>query len=95
MSIFRTTFCKFLCNGGRGCRIYYGTLLKFYNKPIYKDKVLGFEYSKEPKMGYSVVDFDLKPNSTEIKSYHFGSPVSKMESQIPKEEVSRFFPSQK
>jgi hypothetical protein len=65
------------------------------SNPQYKDKVLGFEYSKEPKMGYSVVDFDLKPNSTEIRSYHFGSPVSKIESQIPKDEVTRFFPSQK
>jgi hypothetical protein len=63
------------------------------SNPQYKDKVLGFEYSKEPKMGYSVVDFDLKPNSTEIRSYHFGSPVSKIESQIPKDEVTRFFPS--
>jgi hypothetical protein len=64
------------------------------SNPSFKDKVIGFEYSKEPKMGYSVVDFDLKPSSTEIKSYHFGSPVSKIETQIPKEEIKRFFPTQ-
>lgn len=65
------------------------------SNPAKKDKTIMFEYSKEPKMGYSVVDFDLKPNTTEIKGYHFGSPVSKISGQIPKEEVKLFFPSKK
>ena len=39
-------------------------------------KILGWEYSKEPTQGFHVVDFSLEGGR--IKSYHFGSEVSKV-----------------
>jgi hypothetical protein len=47
------------------------------NKPEYKTKPLAWEYSKEPTMGYHVVDFEID-SSRIIKDWHFGSPVSKI-----------------
>jgi len=47
------------------------------NKPEYQTKPLAWEYSKEPTMGYHVVDFEID-SSRIIKDWHFGSPVSKI-----------------
>jgi len=59
--------------------------------PQSANKVLAWEYKKEPTKGYNVVDFSLQ--NGRIKSYHFGSEVSKIENQIPQEEIKLFFPS--
>jgi hypothetical protein len=45
--------------------------------PQLADQILGFDYVKEPKMGYNVVEFDFKQNGT-LEKFHFGSPVSKI-----------------
>jgi hypothetical protein len=68
---------------------------KFTNiNPKTKDKVLSWEYKKEPVNGYHVVDFNLNNNRI-IKSYHFGSPVSevKTKGQMDPEDIKLFFPS--
>ena len=49
----------------------------FKLNPNYQNKILAWEYKKEPTIGYHVVDFNLKQNGT-IESYHFGSPVTKI-----------------
>lgn len=59
--------------------------------PDYDNRTLMFEYTKEPTIGYNVVDFDLKPNSTKIDGYHFGSVVSRVEDSIPDDVKSLFF----
>lgn len=63
--------------------------------PEVAKKVLSWKYSKEPIVGYHVVDFDLKggDRGTEIKGYHFGSPVSEIGS-LSDEDKKLFFPSQ-
>ena len=63
--------------------------------PDMANKVLSWKYSKEPVVGYHVVDFDLKGGGrgTEIKGYHFGSPVSEIGS-LSDEDMKLFFPSQ-
>lgn len=43
----------------------------------YANKILAWEYKKEPTIGYHVVDYDLE--NGRIKNYHFGSQVSKVE----------------
>lgn len=45
--------------------------------PESANKIISWEYKKEPTIGYHVVDFDLE--NGRIKSYHFGSEVSKVE----------------
>jgi hypothetical protein len=66
----------------------------FKLNPNYQNKILAWEYKKEPTLGYHVVDFNLKENGT-IKSYHFGSPVAKILSgeEMSKEDKKIFFPS--
>lgn len=63
--------------------------------PDIANKVLSWKYSKEPIVGFHVVDFDLKGGSkgTEIKGYHFGSPVSEI-TPLSDEDKKLFFPSQ-
>jgi len=59
-----------------------------------QNKILAWEYKKEPILGYHVVDFNLKKNGT-IESYHFGSPVTKILSgeEMSKEDKKLFFQS--
>lgn len=59
--------------------------------PHMKDKVVAFEYSKEPKEGLSVIDFSTEPSSTIIKSFHYGSPVTKI-GKLEGDNVKLFFP---
>lgn len=63
---------------------------KFIDKA---NKVLGWEYKKEPTKGYHIVDFTLK--NGRIESYHFGSEVSKVEPKgvLSDENKKLFFPS--
>lgn len=57
------------------------------------NKVLAWKFVKEPKVGYHVIDFDLKDNNTTIlKGYHFGSKVSEI-SEFTNEDKKLFFPS--
>ena len=37
---------------------------------------LVFEFTETPTKGFSVVEFNINPATKELKSYHFGSPVS-------------------
>ena len=62
--------------------------------PNSKNKILAWDYKKEPTEGYHVVDFNLDSNRR-IKSYHFGSPVSevKPKGQMEPEDIKLFFPS--
>jgi hypothetical protein len=58
-----------------------------------KDKIVSFEFSKEPRQGFSVVDFTTEPSSTIIKKFHYGSPVTKI-GKLESKDVNLFFPSQ-
>jgi hypothetical protein len=58
--------------------------------PENENKPLAWEYIKEPKVGYNVVDFNVKNN--QLKSYHFGSEVSEV-SEFTDEDKKLFFPS--
>jgi hypothetical protein len=58
--------------------------------PENENKPLAWEYIKEPKVGYNVVDFNIK--NDQLKSYHFGSEVSEV-SEFTDEDKKLFFPS--
>ena len=58
--------------------------------PENENKPLAWEYIKEPKVGYNVVDFNVK--NDKLKSYHFGSEVSEV-SEFTDEDKKLFFPS--
>jgi hypothetical protein len=51
---------------------------------------LGWEYEKEPKIGYNIVDFSFE--NGQLKSYHFGSEVSEI-GEFTDEDKKLFFPS--
>jgi len=59
--------------------------------PNMKDKIVSFEYSKEPKVGFAVIDFTTKPSSTVLKSFHYGSPVTKI-GKLEGDNIKLFFP---
>lgn len=62
-------------------------------KPEIANKVLTWKYEKEPKVGYYVVDFDLKKGKgTILRGYHVGSPVSEI-GELTDEDKKLFFPS--
>jgi hypothetical protein len=58
--------------------------------PESKDKLLAWEYVKEPTLGYNVVDFNYKDG--QLKGYHFGSEVSEI-GELSDEDKKLFFPS--
>ena len=58
--------------------------------PENENKPLAWEYIKEPKVCYNVVDFNIINN--QLKSYHFGSEVSEV-SEFTDEDKKLFFPS--
>ncbi len=58
--------------------------------PESANKVLGWEYEKEPKIGYNIVDFSFE--NGQLKSYHFGSEVSEI-GEFTDEDKKLFFPS--
>jgi len=58
--------------------------------PNLDNKPLGWEYVKEPKIGYHVVDFSFK--NGRLGSYHFGSEVSEI-GEFSDEDKKLFFPS--
>ena len=64
--------------------------------PDSKDKILGWDFVKEPIKDYHVIDFNLDKDR-KIKSYHFGSPVSEIlpKGQMEPEDIKLFFPSKK
>lgn len=50
---------------------------KAVSSNVLKDGDITFQYSTKPVIGQSVVEFNVE-SSGKIKSYHFGSPVSKI-----------------
>ena len=58
--------------------------------PNHKDKPLAWDYIKEPKVGFNVVDFSYKDG--QLKGYHFGSEVSEV-GEFTDEDKKLFFPS--
>lgn len=62
------------------------------SNPDKEGKPLAWKYSKTPIIGYHVVDFDTKKDSTILKGYHFGSQVSRIKEKLPDNIKALFFP---
>jgi hypothetical protein len=60
------------------------------DNPNLDNKPLGWEYIKEPKIGYHVVDFSY--DNGQLSRYHFGSEVSEI-GELTDEDKKLFFPS--
>ncbi len=60
------------------------------DNPDLDNKPLVWEYIKEPKIGYHVVDFSF--NNKQLSGYHFGSQVSEI-GEFTDEDKKLFFPS--
>jgi hypothetical protein len=58
--------------------------------PEMENKPLAWEYTKEPTIGYHIVDFKIKDG--QLKKYHFGSEVSEI-NNFSDEDKKLFFPS--
>ena len=57
------------------------------NNPELKNKVLSWKYTREPKLGYNVVDVSFKTKgSTQLSSVHIGNTVSRIDDRIPDDE---------
>ena len=83
----------YISEGGKWRLAVYGDAYKVFSKmhPDKKDKPLTFNVSKEPKVGYSVLEYNIAKNGI-IKNLHFGSPITKVKpaATLTREDLKNF-----